>query len=97
MTISRRQLLRGQWLRSKTAETASAPGGKEAEQSVHALPSDFTPAMLSMQAKAMGLSTEHMSREETEKAILDALNSQQRPEGASEPSAPEGEAKTFQD
>lgn len=41
------------------------------------LPSDFSPALLKMQARTLGLNVETMTDEEAARAVLAALNAQQ--------------------
>lgn len=85
MTYTRRQFFQGRWLeKNQTENRGVGQSENSSAQSIKELPSDFSPALLAMQAKLMGFSAENMTGDEMAAAVLDALNSQQRPAGSTE-------------
>lgn len=58
-SISRRAFLEGHWFGTS----------KNAEPEELRLPPDFTPAMIDIQARALGLTPEAMNRDDLEKAV----------------------------
>ena len=83
MICTRRQFFLGRWTK-ETADTDITPdaGGEPTPtaEPISELPTDFSPAMLKMQAQIMGLDLGSMSWEEAEQIVLAAFRSQRNPD-----------------
>lgn len=71
MRCTRRDFFFGRWINSQQKKEEG-----NSVQPVRRLPSDFSPALLKMQAKQLGLDIEHSTQEEIEKIVLDTLYAQ---------------------
>lgn len=79
MHCNRRSFLTGHWAKEKMSAVDERPDMNEQPPSepLRELPSDFSPALLKMQARTLGLNVETMTDEEAARAVLAALNAQQ--------------------
>ncbi len=78
MHCNRRNFFLGHWAKEKESAVDETPEMNEQPplESLRELPSDFSPALLKMQARVLGLNVETMTDEEVAKAVLEALNAQ---------------------
>ena len=74
-TCSRRQFFFGHWTKNDSRDARAEGESHEASETTirKSLPSDFSPAMLKMQGRLMGLDVEHLTPEELSEIIADAL------------------------
>lgn len=81
MPFNRRDFLLGHWAKEIQSSEHAAQTENAAPLSgrLEELPSDFSPAMIKMQARIMGLNVEQVTDEEIERAVLNKLN-EQKPE-----------------
>lgn len=78
MHCNRRDFLTGHWAKETMSAVDEMPDRNEQPPSepLRELPSDFSPALLRMQARILGLNVDTMTDEEAAEAVLAVLNEQ---------------------
>ena len=68
----------GHWAKEKMSAVDDKPEKNDQPpfETLREIPSDFSPALLKMQARVLGLNVEKMTDEEVAEAVLAALNAQ---------------------